>query len=168
MNDPFVFHVADLRSGRAEPREISGEVSVDWRLELSWVLPEPPLHFDLELSPIAGGIAVMGEIDADVVHRCYRCLTEWKENVVRRVAQFITTAGNDEDADYRLEADTYDFETMVRDELMIDLPIVPICRPDCEGLVAEAGSGLNTDLSEDEAAASSPFSVLKDLLENGD
>jgi len=168
MNDPFVFHVADLRSGRAEPREISGEVSVDWRVELSRVLAEPPLRFDLELSPIAGGIAVMGEIEADVVHRCYRCLTEWEENVVRHVTQFITTAGDDEDADYRLETDAYDFEAMVRDELMLDLPIVPICRPDCEGLVAEAGTDLNTNLSEDERGENSPFSVLKDLLDTGD
>ena len=67
-----------------------------------------------------------------------------------------------------MDGDTYDFEVMVRDELMLDLPMAPLCAPDCKGLVAEAGNDLNTDFSEDEASESSPFSVLKDLLDTGD
>jgi len=167
MTDPFTFHVADLRSGRAEPRDITAEVSVDWQIELSHILVEPPLRFSFKLSPIGGGIVVLGDIEASVTHRCHRCLTEWDEVVVKDVAQLITTDG-DEDDDYRLEGESYDFETMIRDELMLDLPLAPLCAPDCEGLVAEAGSDLNTDLSEDEVNESSPFSVLKDLLDTGE
>lgn len=166
MDSPFLFFIGDLRSGRAEPRPISAEVSVDWRVELSCVEPSPPLRFDFELTPIAGGITVMGDIQAAVSHRCYRCLSEWTEDVVHDVAQLITTAG-DEDDDYRLEGDVYDFEVLVRDELMLGLPIAPLCTPDCAGLVAETGNDLNTGLAEDEAALSSPFSVLKDLLDDG-
>ena len=167
MGERFEFHVGDLRSGRAKPRDISGEVSVDWHVELSKVLPEPALFFDFELSPIAGGISVMGVIEATVTHRCHRCLDEWTEDVSHDVAQLLTTDG-DEDDDYRLEGEVFDFENMVRDELMLSLPIAPLCGEECEGLVAEAGSDLNTDLSEDDVAASSPFSVLKDLLDSGE
>lgn len=167
MNGPFVFHVGDPRPGRSEPRTIAAEVPVDWQLELSRVVPEPPLRIDFVLSTISGGIAVMGEIEARVCHTCFRCLTEWEEEVVRDVAQLITVDGDEED-DYRLEGETYDFEAMVRDELLLDLPIAPLCGPDCEGLVAEAGTDLNTDLSEDADNESSPFSVLKDLLDTGD
>jgi len=139
---------------------------VDWRVELSRVEPDPPLRFDFELTPVAGGITVMGDIQAVVSHRCHRCLAEWTEEVIQDVAQMITTEG-DEDDDYRLEGDVYDFEVLVRDELMLGLPIAPLCRPDCAGLVAEAGNDLNTGLAEEEAALSSPFSVLKDLLDDG-
>ena len=114
----------------------------------------------------------MGEIVATVAHRCHRCLEEWEEEVVRDVAQLITFDGDDDDDDdeydYRLDGDTFDLEPMVRDELMLGLPIVPLCREDCEGLVAQAGTDLNTDLSEDERSESSPFSVLKDLLDTGE
>jgi uncharacterized protein len=79
----------------------------------------------------------------------------------------MITAVGDQDDDYRLEGDVYDFEVLVRDELMLGLPIAPLCGPDCVGLVAEAGNDLNTGLAEDEAAVSSPFSVLKDLLDDG-
>jgi uncharacterized protein len=67
-----------------------------------------------------------------------------------------------------LEGDVYDFETLVRDELMLSLPIAPLCGPDCAGLVVNDGTDLNTDLSEDEAVSNSPFSVLKDLLDDGE
>lgn len=167
MNSPFVFHVGDLRSGRAEPRAITAEVVVDWAVELSRILPDPPLLFSFQLSPIGGGIAVLGDIAATVSHRCYRCLTDWDEDEVVDVAQLITTDG-DEDDDYRLEGESYDFEAMVRDELMLGLPIAPLCGPNCQGLVVETGSDLNTDLSEDERSESSPFSVLKDLLDTGE
>ena len=89
--------------------------------------------------------------------------------MVKDVTQLIATnVEDDEEADYVLDADIYDFESLVRDELMLDLPIAPLCGPGCEGLVAATGSDLNTDLSEDERVESSPFSVLKDLLDTGD
>ncbi|MEA2003220.1 MAG: YceD family protein [Actinomycetota bacterium] len=167
MNSPFLFHIADLRSGRSESRTFAAEVAVDWHVELSRVLPDPPLRFSFELSGVGGGIVVMGEIEASVRHRCHRCLTEWDEDIVRNVAQLVSSTADDED-DYHAVGDTFDFEDMVRDELLLDLPIAPLCGPDCKGLVDEAASGLNTDFSEDEVNDSSPFSVLKDLLDTGD
>jgi len=130
-------------------------------------LPDPPLLFDLGLSPIAGGISVMGTIEATIQHRCHRCLEEWVEEAVHDVAQLLTVDG-DEDDDYRLDGDVYDFEMMLRDELILALPIAPLCGPDCPGLVVETGSDLNTNPSEDEAGANSPFSVLRDLLDGGE
>jgi uncharacterized protein len=167
MSNPFEFHIGDLRSGRSEPRTVSTEVPVEWRLELSRVLPSPPLYFDLELAPIAGGISVMGVVEATVAHRCRRCLTDWTEDVLHHVTQVITITGDDED-EYILRGDLFDFEDLVRDELMLSLPIAPSCGPDCTGLVVEERNDLNTDFSEQEAASNSPFSVLRDLLDNGE
>jgi uncharacterized protein len=167
MKSPFVVHVGELRSGRSEPRTVSGEAAVDWHLELSRVLPDPPLWFEFRLEAVAGGIAVAGEIEARVAHRCFRCLEEWEEDLVKPVTQLIAVDG-DEDDDYRLDGDVFDLETMVRDELLLELPLSPVCGEDCPGLVATAGNDLNTDLSEDERSANSPFSVLKDLLDTGE
>jgi uncharacterized protein len=165
---PFEFHVGDLRSGRAEARTVSAEVPVEWRVELSRVLPDPPLYFEFQLAPIVGGISVMGTIEATVRHQCRRCLTRWVDTVTYNVTQVITTTKGDDEDDYRLHGDVFDFEDLVRDELMLSLPIAPRCVPECEGLVVGDGNDLNTDPSEDEASATSPFSVLRDLLDNGD
>ncbi len=97
------------------------------------------------LAPIAGGISVMGVVEATVVHQCRRCLTDWTEDVVHNVTQVITIKGDDED-EYRLHGDLFDFEDLVRDELMLSLPIAPRCGPDCVGLVVEERNDLNTRL----------------------
>ena len=167
MSNPFEFHIGDLRSGRAEPRTISAEVAVTWHVELSRVLPDPPLYFEFELSPLPGGISVVGTIEATIRHTCYRCLTEWTDEVIHEVAQLITINGDEHD-DYVVAGDVFDFENLVRDELMLSLPLTPRCSSECEGLVVDAGSDLNTETSEDEADTNSPFSVLKDLLDSGD
>jgi len=167
MSNPFEFHIGDLRSGRSELQTVSAEVPVEWHLELSRVLREPPLYFELELAPIAGGISVMGVVEATVVHRCRRCLTEWTEDMLHNVTQVITITGDEED-EYILLGDVFDFEDLVRDELILSLPIAPSCGPDCVGLVVEERNDLNTDFSEQEAASNSPFSVLRDLLNNGE
>jgi uncharacterized protein len=167
VKQPFAVHIGDVRLGRSEPRRFEVEIPVTWHLELSRVLPDPPLHVDVELAAVVGGFTVIGTVAARVVHRCFRCLTEWDELVVRDVAQLVTIGGEPED-DYRADGEVYDLEDLVRDELLLAMPLAPMCRPDCEGLVVAAGSDLNTNLSEDERAATSPFSVLKDLLDTGD
>lgn len=167
MSQPFAVHIGDLRVGRSQPRRFSAEVPVTWKVELSRVLPDPPLRVDLELRPVVGGFTVVGTIEASVTHRCHRCLTDWDELFVQDVAQLVTVDG-DPDDEYRATGDMYDLEDLVRDELILGLPVAPLCGPDCEGLVVKAGSDLNVDLSEDERKATSPFSVLKDLLDTGD
>ncbi len=54
---------------------------------------------------------------------------------------------------------------MLRDEVMLSLPIVEDCGDDCPGVVSSAETDLNTDLSGDGGESRSPFAVLKDLLE---
>ena len=160
MSSPLLFHVADLRSGRSEPRTLSGAVAVDWHVELSRVLGDPPVRFDLELSAVAGGIAVMGEIEGTIAHRCHRCLKEWTELVVADVAQLITIDGDAED-DYRLDGDTFDLELMVRDELMLGLPIVSYHDTDeCRALLQEYSEP--PSLTE-ESEQDNPFKVLEQL-----
>jgi len=72
----------------------------------------------------------------------------------------------DADDDYRLVGDTFDLESVVRDEVLLALPVAPVCESNCAGLVAVAGTDLNTEPPDTEEGAASPFAVLKDLLDN--
>jgi uncharacterized metal-binding protein YceD (DUF177 family) len=54
---------------------------------------------------------------------------------------------------------------MLRDEVMLSLPIIEDCGDDCPGVVTSAETDLNTDLSGEDSKTRSPFAVLKDLLE---
>lgn len=70
-----------------------------------------------------------------------------------------------------------DLAPLAREYLLLDMPITPLCRPDCKGLCTECGANRNTtDCGHPQAAADAPpapadeardprFAALKDLLD---
>ncbi len=45
---------------------------------------------------------------------------------------------------YPLGHDKVDLEPLARESLILDLPLVPLCKDDCRGLCATCGKDLNT------------------------
>jgi uncharacterized protein len=167
-SSPFVFPIAELRHERAAPKPVSVQEPVDWHLDLSRVLPEPPLQAVLELLPTSGGIVVSGRISARVAHTCHRCLDEWEEPLDARVNQLYVYEAGDDETDYVIDGIEIDLEPALRDEVLLALPLVPTCGDDCKGVVEATETGLNTPTPEDVSASASPFAVLKDLLDAGE
>ena len=165
---PFVVSIAELRRERALPKPVAFTESVDWALELSRVLPDPPLDVKLELAVVSGGVLVTGVVRATVTHTCHRCLDEWVESIEVPVTQLFSDTGQDEDADYAMQGWEVDLEPVVRDEVLLALPLSPTCLDGCKGVVGAGESDLNTGTPADEGDYGSPFAVLKDLLAAGD
>ena len=54
---------------------------------------------------------------------------------------------------------------MIREYALLEVPISPICKPECQGLCAECGQNLNEkDCGHKPIEPDSPFAKLKDLL----
>jgi uncharacterized protein len=164
---PFLFNVADLRRERALARAVSVAAPVEWGVEMSRVLADPPLDAELELSALSGGIRVHGTATVTVHHTCHRCLEEWDEEVGVPVDQLYVEASRADDDDYAFSGDQIDLEPMLRDEVLLAMPLVPTCPEGCEGLVDSPQTDLNTPTPEEQGETSSPFAVLKDLLDEG-
>ena len=62
---------------------------------------------------------------------------------------------DDEDASV-MEGECIDLEPLVRDEVLLDLPFMPLCRADCLGLCAECGVDLNDDPEHEHADRTDP------------
>lgn len=159
----FVLNVADLLDREAPARDVRVEAPVDWGLELSAILPEPPMAADLTLSPLPGGILARGTVRFRVEHACRRCLTPYTDDVDQDVTVLFEEDPG-EDA-YPIEEAEIDLEPVLRDEALLALPLLPECPDGCEVVVSTPESDLNTDFSGD--ADDSPFSVLRDLLPPG-
>lgn len=159
---PFRLSVADLLGHPGHRRSAGIETEVDWGLELSRVGPE--LTADLTLESASGGLVVRGPIRTSVVHTCHRCLRQWEEMVV---VDLLEALGVDDDPDgYRLHGDVADLEPVVRDAVLLAVPLSPTCRPDCRGLCAVCGADLNGDSCpghDDEP--DSPFAPLRGLFD---
>ena len=160
---PFVLNVADLLGRDASPRSERVVSHVDWGIELSRVADDEPIEATLMLHPVSKGIAVTGSVSFRTRDSCFRCLDPTETDRRATIGALFDTA--DDDESYLLDGAEIDVEQMLRDEILLSLPMSPECPDGCERVVSSAQTDLNTDTSDDEEGARSPFAVLKDLLD---
>jgi uncharacterized protein len=163
VNDaPFRVSIADLAEAGSR-RDHTLDADVDWGFELADV---GTVHADLVLENAAGVLVVRGTVETTLGLRCHRCLTDWEEDVALQIAEAMGFE-EDEAADvYVLDGDVADLEPVLRDAVLLEVPLRPLCRDDCRGLCATCGADLNggPHPAHDEES-SSPFAGLRDLLE---
>jgi uncharacterized protein len=119
---------------------------------------EGPVQLDLTLEAVSDGILVRGGIAAVLRIPCARCLAPTLHPRRVEVAELHrrTRRGpvrgeepaseEDDDAEeYRLvDGDTaLEPDRMVRDAVLLDLPVRILCRPDCAGLCPTCGADRN-------------------------
>ena len=156
---PFVIGIGDLEPGGR--REVSIEAPADWAVGTSQA--QGPITAELVLHAHSGGVMVTGTAAADFAHACNRCLADFTATLSVRIAEdFLSGDGGD----YLVVDDTIDTEPMLRDELLLAVPLVPRCRDDCKGLCPECGTDLNTHAcSGHETESVSPFAELRSLFD---
>ena len=81
----------------------------------------------------------------DATLKCARCLTEFRGPVALDLCELYTTPGHElpDDEAYRVQGSEIDLEPMLRDALVLALPLNPVCREACRGLCARCGRDLN-------------------------
>lgn len=107
-----------------------------------------PVHLDLDLDAVVEGILVRGTVAARLALTCARCLEpamlERSVEVMELFEDPARREPEDEvpDAGYELldDATAIDLSTLVRDALLVDLPVRVLCRPDCPGLCPHCGA----------------------------
>ncbi len=167
-SSPFVVNVSDLLARTGEERRVTLRAPLEVGVDQARTDGDVPVQADLVLRSIPGGILVTGSLTAPAHLTCYRCLTEWDEEQVVRVRELFGD-GLDDDGDYRVDDQHIDLEPLVRDEVVLALPLLPLCRADCAGLCPTCGADLNTGACPGhDVASSSPFAGLRDLLETQD
>ena len=98
------------------------------------------LELDVQLEDVGDGVLVTALVTAPLVGECARCLDEFTSSTqVRFCELFAATAGGSGDDGYLLDGDLLDLEPALRDALVLDLPLSPLCRPDCAGLCSRCG-----------------------------
>ena len=109
------------------------------------VPPGGPVDLDLRLESVTEGVYVSGTAHARLEGECARCLDPLTDEITVSIGELfaypdsVTDETTDEDELPRVVDDHVDVEQTVRDALVLDLPLAPLCRPDCRGLCAECG-----------------------------
>lgn len=110
---------------------------------LAWVEEDDPVRLELLAESLLEGIGVTGEISGKLHLRCSRCLVEYEEPFRQPVDEVFYLGTPPEEEGYRVNGDTIDLEPMVRDLVVLAIPVNPVHNEDCRGLCATCGADLN-------------------------
>jgi len=104
-----------------------------------------PLDVDLRFESVSEGVLVSGTVTAPTSGECARCLTGMSGRVRVHLTELFaypdstTEATTEHDEVGHIVDGTIDLEQPLIDMVGLDLPLSPVCRPDCPGLCSECG-----------------------------
>lgn len=176
---PLVFDIATLgsASARRERREVPAPAELGAGLVR---VPEGALlQLDVQLEDVSEGVLVTAEVSAPLAGECARCLDEFTSSTrVRFQELFVSkprgmtgsdTADGTGDDGYLLDGDLLDLEPALRDALVLDLPLSPLCDADCQGLCSTCGIRLaDAEPGHEHQGDGGVWAVLKDLFPAGE
>ena len=119
---------------------------------------DSPIDLELRFEAVVEGVLVTGVAGVELRGECARCLTEVSSHEEIDLQELFLFPGKEpEDAEAsRLVDDLVDLEPLLRDAVVLDLPFIPLCRPDCLGLCPLCGVNLNDDPDHTHGEATDP------------
>jgi uncharacterized protein len=115
----------------------------DLRGELVGVQPGSDLDLDMRLESVSEGVLLSGTSRVLLTGECARCLEPLTADLEVDIQQLYVYPGHEIDAEDdetgRLVDDYIDLEPLLRDAVVLALPLAPVCRDDCPGLCPTCG-----------------------------
>ena len=139
----------------------------------------PHIHLvpDLDLNELKGtahitrtaqGLLVQVKMHATLPTECVRCLTGFTQKLDVDFSELYAFTHNSvTESELILPEDAHiDLTPLVREYMLLEIPISPLCRIDCKGLCPTCGGNLNENPHEHAPDEVDPrLSILKSLLD---
>ena len=140
------------QAGSAKTHQLTVPAPDDMRLELARVPVGADMQLDVRFEAVTEGVLVTGSVIAPLAGECARCLAPLASSVTARFTElYLYTRDrhdkhdrfdeNEEqdDEELYLDGDLLDLEPVLRDAVVLALPMSPLCREECPGLCIECG-----------------------------
>ena len=155
---PLLIGVAELRRRPGTQRPVTVAVALpDLAITTARVPDDVEVVLDAVLEAIEGAITVTGRLTVPWTAECRRCLdpvSGVEEVDLSEVFEARPTPGET----YPIQGDDIDLEPVVRDAVLLHLPLAPLCGDDCRGPAPEAFPAVPADA----AAAASGAEPVRD------
>jgi uncharacterized protein len=164
----LVVGVAELRRHPGTRREVDlVAASPGLGLSASRVPEGAELHVHAVLESLTDGLTATGTVRGPWVGECRRCLREVRGELDAPFREVFEAAAVEGET-YELAGDHVDLEPMVRDVVLLALPLAPLCDDDCAGPAPEAfptvvGEAREPGGDEAEPARDPRWAALDDL-----
>lgn len=118
------------------------------------------IELELQLESVIEGVLVSGTARVRLAGECSRCLDPISDELEVDLQELYVygetdsrgrpvlpgpTDEEDDDDQPRMVGDLLDLEPVLRDAVVLDLPLAPVCRDDCPGLCPQCGARLEDD-----------------------
>lgn len=125
------------------------------------------LRGSIQLTRTAQGVYAQGRLQARISLDCVRCLTTFDQLLTVDLSDLFhyPPLRADEPSLSIPDDGTLDFNPLIREYLLLDIPIQPLCHADCKGFCAVCGGNLNEIVCDHEPTEIDPrLEALKMLL----
>lgn len=148
--------------------------SREFPIEISDIRPDPDLALRnlsgvARMTHTANGILAHVMLTASLASQCVRCLNDFDLSLHTDFTELYAFSSNSTtDSELIFPEDGHiDLIPLIREYMLLEMPIGPLCRPDCKGLCPVCGENLNETTCHHEDSSIDPrLSVLKSLLKH--
>ena len=147
----------------------------DFKLEIIGVAEGRPIQLRLRFESAIEGVFVSGSADVEVVGECARCLEPLSYPLTVSFGELfaypdsVTDATTEPDEVSRVVDEMVDVEDLVRDAVLLALPLAPLCRDDCRGLCPDCGERwVDLDLGHSHETLDARWAALEGWLTSTD
>ncbi|MEV8407387.1 DUF177 domain-containing protein [Streptomyces niveus] len=178
----FDTHELGRRPGALKRLTRSAAAPKDFGIDGVIGVPEgAPVELRIRLESVMEGVLVTGTARATAEGECVRCLEPVRHDVAAdfqemfsypdaddrgrsKQAEPADDAEDDEDRLY-IEDGLFDLEPVLRDAVVLALPMQPVCRETCAGLCSECGIRLDENPDHHHDAVDPRWASLQGLVE---
>ncbi|CCK27202.1 metal-binding protein [Streptomyces davaonensis JCM 4913] len=179
--NPLVFDTHELGRRPGALQRLNRSIDAPKDLGLKDVIEVPqgaPMELDLRLESVMEGVLVTGTARAQAKGECVRCLEPLQLDVEADFQEMFSYPDADERGRPKAEPDDdaeededrlfiedglFDLEPVLRDAVVLALPMQPVCQEDCPGLCAECGVRLADDPDHHHDAVDIRWAALQGL-----
>lgn len=177
MNDPrptrhILVTVTELRRRLGERMTIDIDAILPpTEVITSRIRHEAPVAGSVTIDSIERGVSVLGTVEFEWEGECRRCLDEVRGKMEVTVDEIFQVHAPEDSDIVDFDGEQIDLLPIVRDAVLIGLPLAPLCREDCEGPDPERYPAVTADewerLEAERAAEPPPpdprWSALSDI-----
>jgi uncharacterized protein len=154
--------IVNLRFIAQEPLALRGELppaDFDFGLKDEMVRVNSPITYDLAAEMLDDAILVQGSLRAPLECECVRCLKRFSRVLELAITLHLPLKGEEA---VPLDNDNVDLTPFLREDMLLEFPQHPLCKPDCAGL-KKMGESQAPAAGEKPASEASAWAELNKL-----
>ena len=152
----ILVNVADLRRRLGQRRNQPIEVTLARQTVVSSSTTDRPVTGEVTIESIERGVSVVGGVRFGWEGDCRRCLETTGGELTVEIDEIFQVDAPDDSELLPLEGDQIDLVPLVREAVVLSLPLAPLCREDCPGPDPDRYPAMTEDELDEAAAAEGP------------